>query len=302
MCQTPGVNGPSAKASPAVRRRLELDLDRPPAAGERRSSRTGSGPRHRHGNRPRWPTARTRSRADATDRRGAVERRTLRSRVYLPACSIAAVAAALIVVIGCADHWGGDNFAASMTSLRVVVAGPLTLAIIGVLLVVERLRPAQRRPLFARGYRQDLLFTVFNATLVVPLVTALTLSFQCVVQRCLPWLVLPKTGTVPRWGAIAAIFVAMDGLQLVRPSGEPPVARALALPRAAPLPRGHERPDGLPHAPAHSCVLPLRAGPGHRARWPMARCRSRSWSSMAASSPSPTPTPTWASARSDGSS
>ena len=28
----------------------------------------------------------------------------------------------------------------------------------------------------------------------------------------LPWLVLPKIGTVPRWGAIAAIFVAMDGL------------------------------------------------------------------------------------------
>src|SRR5580658_10626388 len=89
----------------------------------------------------------------------------LSSRVYLPACSIAAVAAVL-VGIGLSNRWGGASFGRYMTSLRVVVAGPITLAIIGVLLVVERLRPAQRRPMFARGYRQDLLYTVFNATLV----------------------------------------------------------------------------------------------------------------------------------------
>jgi sterol desaturase/sphingolipid hydroxylase (fatty acid hydroxylase superfamily) len=97
-----------------------------------------------------------------------------------------------------------------MTSLRVVVVGPLTLAILGVLLVVERLHPAQRRPLFARGHRQDLLYTVLNATVTVPLVTALTLSFSEVVRGSLPWLVLARFGTVPRWAAIAVIFVAMD--------------------------------------------------------------------------------------------
>jgi sterol desaturase/sphingolipid hydroxylase (fatty acid hydroxylase superfamily) len=98
-----------------------------------------------------------------------------------------------------------------MTSLRVVVIGPLTLVILGVFLIVERVHPAQRRPLFARGYRQDLLYTVMNATLTVPLVTALTLSFADVVDRSLPWLVLARIGTVPSWAAIAVIFVAMDG-------------------------------------------------------------------------------------------
>jgi sterol desaturase/sphingolipid hydroxylase (fatty acid hydroxylase superfamily) len=136
-------------------------------------------------------------------------RLALRSRLYLPACALVAVAAAL-VGFGWATHWGGAAFAASMTSLRVVVIGPTTVAIIGVFLVVERLRPAQRRPLFARGYRQDLLFTVLNGTLVVPLVTALTLSFAAVAQRSLPWIVIPKIGMVPRWGAIALIIVAMD--------------------------------------------------------------------------------------------
>jgi sterol desaturase/sphingolipid hydroxylase (fatty acid hydroxylase superfamily) len=148
--------------------------------------------------------------SEAVDRRSSETRRGLRSRLYLPACSIAIVAAALIW-IGWADHWGGDGFAASMTSLRVVVVGPLTLAIIGLFLIVERVHPAQRRPIFARGYRQDLIFTVFNATLVVPLITALTLSFSDVVRHSLPWLVLPRIGTVPRWGAIAVIVVAMDG-------------------------------------------------------------------------------------------
>ena len=134
----------------------------------------------------------------------------VRSRLYLPAFSIVAVAAVL-VALGWADHWGGSGFGPSMAGLRVVLIGPLTLAVIGAILVVERVRPAQRRALIARGHRQDLLFTLFNATLVVPLVTALSLSFSEVARHDLPWIILPRIGTVPRWGAIALILVAMDG-------------------------------------------------------------------------------------------
>jgi sterol desaturase/sphingolipid hydroxylase (fatty acid hydroxylase superfamily) len=65
--------------------------------------------------------------------------------------------------------------------------------------------------LFARGHVHDLLFTVMNATLIVPLVTALTLAFVGLARAALPWIVLPRMGLVPRWAAIAAIFVAMDG-------------------------------------------------------------------------------------------
>ena len=137
-------------------------------------------------------------------------RRALSSRVYVPAFSIVAVAA-ILIAIGWSSRWGGASFTASMTSLRVVVVGPLTLGVLGVLLVVERLRPAQRRPFFARGYRQDLLYTMLNATLVVPLGTALALSFAEVARRSLPWIVVPRIGVVPRWFVIAVIFVAMDG-------------------------------------------------------------------------------------------
>lgn len=133
------------------------------------------------------------------------------SRIYFPAAGIAALAAVL-VGIGWLDHWGGESFGGSLTSLRVVLVGPFALLIIGVFLVVERLWPAQPRPPFARGYRHDLLLTVINAILIAPLVTALTLSFMAVVRAGLPWIVLPKIGAIPRSGVIAIIVVAMDGL------------------------------------------------------------------------------------------
>jgi sterol desaturase/sphingolipid hydroxylase (fatty acid hydroxylase superfamily) len=148
---------------------------------------------------------------EETNRSARRSRVGLFSHVYVPACSVVALAASL-VVIGWSNHWGGADFAGAMDNLHVVEIGPVTLGIIGIFLIVERLRPAQRRSIFARGYRQDLLYTVLNATLVAPLVIALTLSFSEVARKTLPWIVLPKFGTVPRWGAIAVIFVAMDGL------------------------------------------------------------------------------------------
>ena len=133
----------------------------------------------------------------------------LRPRVYLPAFSIAGLAIVLIA-LGWSEGWGGENFTGSVTLLRVVLVGPLALVILGCFMVVERIWPAQRRPLFARGHRHDLLLTVMNALVVAPLVTALTLAFVALVQRGLPWIVLPRIGVLPRWGAIVAILVVMD--------------------------------------------------------------------------------------------
>jgi sterol desaturase/sphingolipid hydroxylase (fatty acid hydroxylase superfamily) len=141
--------------------------------------------------------------------RTVIRRRSISSRVYLPALSIVAVAVVLIA-IGLSSRWGGTSFAKSMINLRVVIVGPMTVAILALFLVIERLRPAQRRSFFARGYRQDVLYTVLNATLVVPLVVALSLSFAEVATKSLPWIVVPRLGFLPRWFVIALIFVAMD--------------------------------------------------------------------------------------------
>ena len=131
-------------------------------------------------------------------------------RLYLPAVAIAAAASTLIA-IGWSRHWGGASFAAAMADQWVVVIGPLTLGVLAAILVVERVRPAQIRPLVARGHRQDALYAVLNATLIVPLVVALSLSFATVARQDLPWLVVPQLGYLPRWVVITLIFVAMDG-------------------------------------------------------------------------------------------
>jgi sterol desaturase/sphingolipid hydroxylase (fatty acid hydroxylase superfamily) len=141
--------------------------------------------------------------------RGRVRQRVW-SLIYLPALLIPALAL-LLVGLGWATNWGGMDFGGSLTSLRAVTIGPLAVALIAVFLVAERVRPAQVRPLVARGHRHDVLYTVLNAVVVLPLVTALTLSLDEVVRRAMPWVILPRIGVVPRWGAILAILVAMDG-------------------------------------------------------------------------------------------
>jgi sterol desaturase/sphingolipid hydroxylase (fatty acid hydroxylase superfamily) len=118
--------------------------------------------------------------------------------------------ALLLVGAGWATHWGGADFAASLTSLRVEAIGPLALAMVGLFLVAERVRPAQQRPLVARGHRHDALFLVLNVVVALPLISALTLSFSDVVQKAAPWVVLPRYGVVPRWVAIVLIVIAMD--------------------------------------------------------------------------------------------
>lgn len=131
------------------------------------------------------------------------------SSVYVPALAIAAIAVCLVAV-GWVTHWGGANFRRSVADLHLVVVGPASLAVIVAILVVERVRPAQRRPLVARGHRQDVLYAVLHGTLGVVLITALTLSFQEAVRHALPWIVLPRMSVVPRAVAIGAIFVGID--------------------------------------------------------------------------------------------
>ena len=121
------------------------------------------------------------------------------SRVYLPTLAITA-AAVVLITIGWISKWGGANFAGTLTSLRIVAIGPASLIIVGVFMIAERVWPAQKgRSIFARGYRQDVLFTVLNATLTLPFVAALSLSFAAVVRARWPWLTFPRSPSYPTY-------------------------------------------------------------------------------------------------------
>jgi sterol desaturase/sphingolipid hydroxylase (fatty acid hydroxylase superfamily) len=118
----------------------------------------------------------------------------------------------LLVGVGWATGWGGAAFAQSMTDLRAEAIGPTASALIVLFLVAERVRPAQARPLVARGHRHDLLYAALYVVVVVPLVTALTLGMADVARRVAPWVILPRLGVVPRWAVVLVILVAMDFL------------------------------------------------------------------------------------------
>ena len=180
----------------------------------------------------------------------------LRSRVYLPAFSVAALALVLIA-LGWSEGWGGENFTGSVTLLRVVLVGPLALVILGCFMVVERIWPAQRRPLFARGHRHDLLLTAHERA-----------------RRG-----APRHGAHPRLRRTGSTRPPMDRsaenrrasslggdrrhprcdglLQLGGSPGEPQSADVVALSRTPPFPGGHERLDGLSHAPLDPRFLSL---------------------------------------------
>ena len=144
-------------------------------------------------------------------KRTTTTRQWLLSRVYLPAVAITFAGAALIA-IGWVSKWGGANFADTLTSLRIVAIGPASLLVVGLFMIAERVWPAQQgRSLFARGHRQDLLFTILNATLTLPFVAALSLSFAVVVRTRMPWLTFPRFPALPHYVVIAIIFIAMDG-------------------------------------------------------------------------------------------
>ncbi|MEZ5409177.1 MAG: sterol desaturase family protein [Acidimicrobiales bacterium] len=136
-------------------------------------------------------------------------RRPLTTRLYLPAFSVVAAALA-VLALGWWIGFGGADPALAVSDLRLVIAGPLSLAFLAAFAVAERVRPAQRRPLVARGHRQDLLFTVFNLVVVLPFTAVLGLAFSTVVIRFMPWLILPASSTVPRWLSTALVVVAMD--------------------------------------------------------------------------------------------
>lgn len=136
--------------------------------------------------------------------------RRLASRVYLPTCFVT-VGAAVLIATGWISHWGGANFTGTLLSIKVSVIGPATLVIIGVLMIAERVWPAQKRSPVARGYRQDALYTILNSTLTLPLIAALSLSFSDVVRSRLPWLTFPRLEAVPHLVVIGIIVVAMDG-------------------------------------------------------------------------------------------
>ena len=133
-----------------------------------------------------------------------------RTRLYLPTIAITGVAAWL--------SWRGwevlgqSGFGRSVDDGRFELAGPVVLAFVLAVCVVEQIWPAQRRPVLARGHLLDFCYAVFYALLVIPLIVLLGAGFSDLLAWLAPWLVLPRVPGVPSWCFVALAVFAIDAL------------------------------------------------------------------------------------------
>jgi sterol desaturase/sphingolipid hydroxylase (fatty acid hydroxylase superfamily) len=129
-------------------------------------------------------------------------------RLYVPSLVAAALAVALA--------WQGWHAVQAYGPARAIragqlhYAGPVVLGFVALVLLAERIWPAQRRPLLARGHLLDFGYLVAYALLTLPLVTLLGAGFADVLERHVHWLVLPDFASVPRWVFVVAGLLVID--------------------------------------------------------------------------------------------
>jgi sterol desaturase/sphingolipid hydroxylase (fatty acid hydroxylase superfamily) len=133
-----------------------------------------------------------------------------RTRLYLP--TIAITAAATWLSWRGWEVLGQSGFGRSVDDGRFELAGPVVLAFVLAVCVIEQIWPAQRRPVLARGHLLDFCYAVFYALLVVPLIVLLGAGFSDLLARLAPWLVLPRVPGVPSWCFIALAVLGIDAV------------------------------------------------------------------------------------------
>ncbi|HTW00661.1 MAG TPA: sterol desaturase family protein [Streptosporangiaceae bacterium] len=131
-------------------------------------------------------------------------------RLYLPTAVVAAVAAWLSW-----QGWqelGESGPARSIRAGEFQLAGPAVLAFVAVVFLIEQVRPAERRPVLARGHLLDMGYLLAYALIVVPLIVLIGAGFSSELARHALWLVLPRISGVPDWCFIGPALLAIDAL------------------------------------------------------------------------------------------
>jgi sterol desaturase/sphingolipid hydroxylase (fatty acid hydroxylase superfamily) len=119
---------------------------------------------------------------------------------------------------------GQTGLARSVSAGRFELAGPAVLAFIAVVTVIERMWPAERRPVLARGHVLDVVYLIFYAALVIPLIVLIGSGFADLLADNMPWLVLPPMPGIPSWCLIGLAVVAIDALDWLTHLGNHRVA------------------------------------------------------------------------------
>ena len=91
------------------------------------------------------------------------------------------------------------------------LAAPLLVVLVVATGICERIWPAERRPVLARGHVQDACFLALHAIMVIPLMTLLSVGAAILIGGHAHWLQLRATEQWPGWLLLPLTIVAMDG-------------------------------------------------------------------------------------------
>jgi sterol desaturase/sphingolipid hydroxylase (fatty acid hydroxylase superfamily) len=137
-------------------------------------------------------------------------RRRPHQRLYLPSFVLAAVTA-WFVWEGVTTLQRYGELGSALAGARAELAGPLVLVFVAVALGCERLWPAERRRLLAKGHLQDALYLALFVGVMIPLITLLGVASAHLLVAHVAWLEAPWTKSWPRWLLVGVTLVAMDG-------------------------------------------------------------------------------------------
>ena len=117
---------------------------------------------------------------------------------------------ALILGVAVADLLRQGRLETVLSASRAELAAPLLIALVVATGISERIWPAERRPVLARGHVQDACYLALHAIVVIPLMTLLSVGAAALIGEHARWIELRSTGQWPGWLLVPLTIVAMD--------------------------------------------------------------------------------------------
>jgi sterol desaturase/sphingolipid hydroxylase (fatty acid hydroxylase superfamily) len=131
-------------------------------------------------------------------------------RLCAPSFALAAVTAGVLWA-AVADLLRQGRLEAVLSAGRAELAAPLLVVLVVVTGICERIWPAERRGILARGHVMDACFVALHAIVVIPLMTLLSVGAAALIGRYAGWIELRSTQSWPGWLLVPLTVVAMDG-------------------------------------------------------------------------------------------
>ena len=116
---------------------------------------------------------------------------------------------------------------------RAELAAPLLVALVVATGICERIWPAERRPVLARGHVQDLCFVALHAIVVIPLMTLLSVGAAALIGSHARWIELRSTEHWPGWLLFLAHCSVMTERERNLPRGKIKTTGTCNLPSKA---------------------------------------------------------------------